>query len=662
MTDTTAPVAYGEHDFDHEDSNRSGNPHFADILQARLGRRQVLGGGLGLAVAAGLFAQPAAALAARREATPGQSAAPATLAGALGFTAVPVGRADTITVPSEYRFDVILPWGEPITGSYPAYLDGGLNSGADQEQQVGQHHDGMHFYPIGRAGSKVSSPNNHGLLVLNHEYIDLAALHPAGAIIVDGVRDADQVRKEIAAHGVSVVEIRKIGSRWTTVRGRYNRRITGATPMAITGPARGHEKLRTAYSPEGTRTRGTLNNCAHGYTPWGTYLACEENWSGYFVNRGTRPREQVRYGVPTTNGRYGWETVEPRFNATAADGNAEGDYRNEPNHFGWNVEIDPFDPTSVPLKRTAMGRFGHEGAVFAQPQTGKPVVVYMGDDAQNEYIYRFVSRHPYFPGSETNKRLLEEGILYVARFDEDGGGEWLPLDVRDAAFRAAAATAGVDFADQGDVLLNTRLAADVVGATRMDRPEWGAVDPNTGTVYFTLTNNSARTPGNVDEPNPRGPNPYGHIIRFNGESGRGTTRRLQWDLFLLSGTQTDSLDPAGNPLTADSIHASPDGLWFDEAGLLWIQTDMSGSQLASGPFGNNAMLAVDLTTNRIKRFFVGPVGCEVTGVVTTPDRRTMFVNIQHPGETGDSNWPDRGLKPRSATVVVTRRDGGIVGT
>jgi len=657
MNDQLPPVPYSEADYDYEDSNRSANPHFSDILRARLSRRRILAGGLGLAVASGVFAPVGLGHAAAIAGKP--SPQPKALANALGFTAVPVGRDDAIVVPAGYVAEAILSWGEPITGSYPPYLDGGLNSGADQEQQIGMHHDGMHYFPL--PGPRDAAGSKHGLLVMNHEYVDQNAMHPTGPITVGGVRDADQVRKEIAAHGVSVIEIRKLGTRWVTRRGRYNRRITAATEMAITGPVRGHEQVRTQYSPDGTRTRGTINNCANGYTPWGTYLTCEENWAGYFVNRGEQPREQVRYGVPTTAGRYAWETVEPRFDATPGSGSATDDYRNEPNMFGWIVEIDPFDPASTPVKRTAMGRMGHEGVVFAQPRPGKPVVAYMGDDATNEYIYKFVSRHPYLPGSGNNRRLLEEGILYVARFDDDGHGEWLPLDIRDAAFRDAADKAGVEFTDQGDVLLNTRLAADVVGATRMDRPEWGAFDPSSGMAYFTLTNNSARTPEDTDEANPRGPNPYGHIIRFLDRRGRGSSRDFTWDIFMLSGPEDDSLDPNGNALTVDNIHASPDGLWFDSSGLLWIQTDMSGSQLTACPFGNNQMLAADPVDGRVKRFLVGPYGCEVTGVTMTPDRRTMFVNIQHPGEPPPSTWPGGG-RPRSSTVVVMRGDGGIVGT
>jgi secreted PhoX family phosphatase len=304
---------------------------------------------------------------------------------------------------------------------------------------------------------------------------------------------------------------------------------------------------------------------------------------------------------------------------------------------------------------------------------------YSGDDSQNEYIYKFVTRDVYLPAPLTVARnALDRGTLYVARFNADGSGEWLPLDINDAGFRAKAAAAGVQFEDQADVLINTRLAADVAGATKMDRPEWGAVDPRDGRVYFALTNNSRRTAESIDAANPRGPNAFGHIIRWRESGDDHAATGFSWDIFLLSGTEADSANPAAGAaakLSADSIHASPDGLWFDQAGLLWIQTDMSGSQLGSGPFGNNQMLAVDPATGDIRRFLVGPVGCEVTGVVCTPDLRTMFVNIQHPGEApGDrsdpaaprkySNWPDQRPdgRPRSATVVIRKNDGGMIGT
>ncbi|MDT4837768.1 hypothetical protein FQZ97_715090 [compost metagenome] len=291
---------------------------------------------------------------------------------------------------------------------------------------------------------------------------------------------------------------------------------------------------------------------------------------------------------------------------------------------------------------------------------GRPVVCYSGDDSQNEYIYKYVSREKYRPG-QANGRLLDEGTLYVGRFNADGSGDWLPLDINDRNFLKACQDAGVTFADQGDVLINTRLAADILGATRMDRPEWGAVNPDNGEVYFTLTNNTART--TADAANPRVANAYGHIIRWRENSRDHGGRRFDWNIFLLAGPEGDSRGPNGKALAAQNILASPDGLWFDDEGRLWIQTDMSGSQLSAGPFGNNQMLVADPRSGELKRFLVGPLGAEVTGIAATPDFRTLFINIQHPGEGSTatnllSTWPDGpGKRPRSSTVVITREDG-----
>ncbi|PAU65493.1 Tat pathway signal protein [Pseudomonas sp. PIC25] len=644
-------------------SNHSQNPHINELIEG-LGRRQVLAGGAALGALAFLGVS-----------LPGSSeAAQATTQGLgifkprsrLPFTPVPVTRADTITVPQGYKATAFIPWGTPITGRYPAFLEDASNSAQDQAEQTGMHHDGMHFFPID-AQWGYGRRSDHGLLVLNHEYIDVNLLHPNGPTVVNGKRtSAEEVRKEINAHGVSVVEIRRNQQgEWEVLPSARNRRITAATPMQIRGPARGHALMRTRYSPDGTATRGTQNNCANGYTPWGTYLTCEENWAGYFATQDTTlPRELSRYGLRNTS-RFGWDTLAgdefERFDATRKAADATGDYRNEPNHFGWIVEIDPFNPDSTPVKHTALGRFAHEGLVFAPTRPGKRVVCYSGDDSQNEYIYKYVSRGKFRPGSRANSRLLDEGTLYVARFNADGSGDWLALDIDDPAFQAACAAAGVSFADQGEVLINTRLAADVVGATKMDRPEWGAAHPDTGEIYFTLTNNSSRT--TADAANPRAANAYGHIIRWRELSRDHAGTRFAWNLFLLAGPTSDSRGPNGQPLNADNILASPDGLWFDEDGRLWIQTDMSGSQLSSGPFGNNQMLVADPRTGELKRFLVGPSGCEVTGITATPDFKTLFVNIQHPGEGSTpsnllSTWPDGpGKRPRAATVIVTRENG-----
>ena len=637
-------------------SNRSANPHIQDVIN--LGRRKILAGGAALGALAFLGGVPALA----------DQAKPAfKRRNRLPFDAVSINRADTVTVPAGYAATAFIPWGTPICGSYPGYLEDASNSAQDQAQQTGMHHDGMHFFPMDAKFRARKS--DHGLLAVNHEYIDAPLLHRNGPTVVNGKRvNADEVRKEINAHGVSIVEVRRsVRGEWTMLPSARNRRITGATPMRIEGPARGHDLMKTRYSPSGTSTRGTLNNCSNGYTPWGTYLTCEENWAGYFASRDAElPRHLQRYGIRSAS-RYGWETIPgdefQRFDATVSSEDPSADYRNEPNTFGWIVEIDPFDPDSTPIKHTALGRFAHEGLVFAPTRPGAPVVCYSGDDSQNEYIYKYVSRDKYRP-QHSDSRLLDEGTLYVARFNPDGSGDWLPLDIEDAGFQQACIAAGVNFADQGEVLINTRLAADTVGATRMDRPEWGAVHPNTGDVYFTLTNNSARQ--EADAANPRAPNPYGHIIRWRELSSNHTGTQFQWDLYLLAGPQNDSRDPLGRPLSDGNILASPDGLWFDDEGRLWIQTDMSGTQLEKGPFGNNQMLVSDPQTGETKRFLVGPIGAEVTGITATPDFRTLFVNIQHPGEGSSSTeytstWPDGGnRRPRSATVVISRDDGGRV--
>ncbi|CAM5284963.1 PhoX family protein [Thauera mechernichensis] len=652
------------------------SPHFNEVLAVRMSRRQLMKGSMAAATATLFGTTLTACVSDSDNDTPAVEtpAAPGFSEPKLGFQAVAVTRADTTTVPAGYTATPFLPLGTPICGTYPEYKPDGTNTGAEQEQQMGMCHDGMHFFPIGGSST-------HGLLVMNHEYIVQPVLHANGATTVGGIRTVpDEVRKEIAAHGVAVVEIRSTAhGQWEIVRGAYNRRITGATPMAIRGPVRGHEKVRTKYSPDGTRTRGTLNNCAHGYTPWNTYLTCEENWAGYFVNKTGRPREHSRYGVATSSGRYRWETVAgdeyERFDVSVKAASASEDYRNEVNGFGWVVEIDPFDPDSTPIKRTALGRFAHEGCVYAPVVEGRPVVFYMGDDSQNEYIYKFVTRANY-SAATANGSMLDDGTLYVARFDADGSGRWLALDFNNADFLAACLAKGVSFSDQGDVLLNTRLAAATVNATPMNRPEWGAVHPHTGEVYFTLTNNSSRTV--ADAANPRAPNPYGHIVRWRETGNDAAALSFEWDIFVLSGTLTDSgkLGDATQPLGEDAIHASPDGLWIDPNGILWIQTDMSGSQQGSGPFGENQMLAAEPATGEIRRFYVGPREQEVTGVITTPDGKTMFVNNQHPGDRSTpgnftSNWPDRpqpyttvdpsGPRPRCATVIITRNDGGVIG-
>jgi secreted PhoX family phosphatase len=623
---------------------------FSDLLELRLSRRQVLTSAAVFAAASTLpLSLAGCASSLKRD-------------GTLGFKPIATAVADTVRVPEGYTATVLYAWGDPIghpSGS-PAFKQDATNTADEQALQAGMHHDGIHFFPLPYG----SENSDHGLLAMNHEYTDDGLLHS------DGFANwsAEKVRKAQNAHGASVIEVRRSGDRWTVVRpSKFARKVTARTPMRVSGPAAGSSGMRTAADPAGMEVLGTINNCAHGYTPWGTYLTCEENWDTYFVNTGELTADHVRNGVRAKGRGYRWEEFDERFDA--------GRHPNEPNRFGWVVEFDPYDPQSVPVKRTALGRFSHEGAWPAVARDGR-LVIYMGDDRTFEYIYKFVSRDPWNRSDRSaNRNLLDNGTLYVARFHEDGGGEWIPL-----VHGKGNLTTAAGFADQADVLIRTRAAGDAVGATSMDRPEWIAVHPGTSEVYCTLTNNTGRgssgRPG-VTTANPRANNVFGHIIRWREDGNDPAGLGFKWNLFALAGDpQHPEAGRHGN-IRGDSF-GSPDGLWFDDGGILWIQTDVSTSTLNRNHYarlGNNQMLAADIRTGEIRRFLTGPNGCEVTGVITTPDGRTMFVNIQHPGETSSernnprnpkavSSWPDgpSGGRPRAATVVIRKDDGGIVGT
>jgi secreted PhoX family phosphatase len=717
-----------------EDHNTSANPDFAAVLDARLSRRSLLRGGVGGAAAAVLGSWSLSAC--------GGGGLPLHK---LGFAAVPKATADLLTVPPGYTAKVLYALGDPLDMKTPEFRNDGSDTG--YEMRAGDHHDGMFWFGLSAAGAPDAESSKRGLLAMNHEALTDHFLHIAGSSARP--RPVAESDKEMPAHGITVVEVARKGHGFAYVRSSaFNRRITPATPIELAGPVRGSTLVRTRYSTAGHMTRGTINNCGSGISPWGTYLSGEENWNGYFTRaaaddaaRGNDKSVAAlnRYGKAQGGAsRHGWETSGPddrftRWDISQRGASADGsdDYRNEMNTYGYVVEVDPYDKTATVKKRTALGRFAHESADFGRLVKGKPLAVYMGDDSRGEYIYKFVSAAKWqdVDARRSNRiavgdKYLDAGKLYVARFNADGSGDWLELTL-DAP--AIAAYAGYAFADQADVLVNARLAADALGATKMDRPEWCAVHPDTGEIYYTLTNNSNRkvqpsgSQHGVDAANPRSyadpetpagsaGNRNGHIIRIKEDGGASDATGFTWDVYLF-GSQANG-DPTLvnlSGLTPDQDFSSPDGLWFSRStSLCWIQTDDGAYTDASncmllagvpGRVGDGAATTlahpaaggatVDVTTyvgmkpsaDTLRRFLVGPIDCEITGITETPDGRAIFVNIQHPGESiaaadlADptkylSHWPGNAgygaggatARPRSATVVITKDDGRRIGS
>lgn len=672
-------------------------------------------------------------------------------AAALGFAAVAKNLNDIVTVPAGYTVTVMTRLGDPIASGVGAYANDGSDS--NFASRIGDHGDALHWFGLSAAGGRDDASSTRGLMVQNHENITEQYLHPAGPTnLAAGPRPLAEVVKEIEAHGVSVVEYAQGANRaWAYVpTSAFNRRITPNTPMVFRGPAAGSALLVTAYSTDGTGGRGTINNCANGATPWATNLTAEENWAGYFRrdNSGAgsdnalrTPRELTalqRYGVTSNTGNYAWSTASTtdtaitRWDARVKGATAAADFRNEPNQFGWVVEIDPYDKTAAPRKRTALGRLGHEGA-FVRAVAGQKLAVYTGDDARREYLYKYVSTASYDAADANSAsrlamgdKYLDAGTLHVAKFNADGTGQWLPLVFGQVPARAAVgATPAYTFADQADILVNARLAADAVGATPMDRPEWAIGNPVTGEIYLTLTNNNAagRPLNGTDAANPRHyndpkgasnaaqyGNPNGHIVRLRESGDNTASLTFNWDIYLFGADSADADATNVNisGLTADNDFSSPDGLGFgrptNPAGqinpLLWIQTDdgaltdRSNCMMLAALPGRVADGGAKTITNKdstgatasqatiagkaptaatLRRFLVGPVQCEITGIDSTPDGRTLFVGIQHPGEGGSaaaptSHWPDSQsatpaatVRPRSAIVAITKDDGGVVG-
>ena len=757
---------------DDDNFNTSNNPHFQEVLTEALknpSRRNMLRGGMGLAAMFALPMLPGC----------GGVTAPsiAELPGSnlLGFNAVTKSILDQVNVPAGYSVKVLHATGDRLTSNVTQYSNQGLETD-DWNERVGDHHDGMDIFYIDANGRYSTKATSRAVLAVNHESsADSHFLHPKGQTSggVNGkkfsqfgdwdakARPGLEVLKEINLHGISVAEISLDSAGKPTgyiIDSPLNRRITPQTLVDVQGPAAHLSAIRamfvTRFDTTGATSRGTLNNCGHGITPWGTYLGCEENWAAYWnmPAGSTLPDAKIiasrkRYGVSsaalsstaTSGSGQGWYTPTDmddtdfrfsRWNVAAVGANAAADFRQEPQTFGYILEVDPLNPTSRPAKRTAMGRFAHEAAVCGIPVVGKPLAFYMGCDSRNEYIYKFVSAANWDAadiggGMAAGNKYLNEGKLYVAKFNSTGAGEWIELNISNPLITSYAGAAGFTFTNQAEIYVHTRLAADAVGATKMDRPEWGAVNPANGEIYFALTNNSAanRTPATADGANPRSyndadgkkgsGNPNGHIIRFKEQDNLGTALGFKWDIYVFGAEEDMPSNVNLSKLTANNSFSSPDGLWFSKStGICWIQTDDGAFTdetncmlLASvpGTVGDGGEFYVDneltsgttttkgvtktfiggvLGESRLRRFLVAPKGAEVTGLTESADGKVMFVNIQHPGEntpalgkadalTLESTWPGNGGglsgaygpagRPRSATLVITKNDGGKIG-
>jgi secreted PhoX family phosphatase len=728
--------------------NDSASPSFESILAARLNRRDFL---LGSARTGAMAIFGGMTLSACDSDSSEITESTEKL---LGFKAVPKSLADVVLVPEGYSYSVLYALGDPLSASTTAYKNDG--SDTDFENRAGDHHDGMEYFGLSANGLPSSSSNDRALIGMNHEATtNEDTSTPSFFLHADGgtatlPRPASEVDKETAIHGISVFEIKKSGDKFAYLSSSaYNFRIHCLTPVEIHGPASGNALLKTKYSPSGVMTRGTLNNCGTGRTPWGTLLSGEENWSGYFTRSATDDAARGsdksvtslnRYGRKQgAASRHGWETggsddKYQRWNISKTGISTDGsdDYRNELNSMGYIVEVDPYDKTRMARKHTALGRFAHEAAAFSKPVEGKPLAVYQGDDSRNEYIYKWVSTALWSSADAnpadrlaTGSKYLDSGKLYVAKFNADGSGQWIDLSIANATIAAYSAYA---FADQADVCVNSRLAGDAVSATKMDRPEWCNVNPATGEVYFTLTNNSNRRvePSSSsqlapDSANPRyytdmkgsteqKGNPNGHIIRIAENGGEASATAFTWDVYLFGAESTASTAGVNlSNLSADQDFSSPDGLVFSPStSICWIQTDDGAysdvtncMMLAALPGkvgdGNKLTLSyakadgsklnVDThvgkqpTADTLKRFLVGPSACEITGACETPDGKTLFINIQHPGETTTraniadaskytSHWPGNAgygaggssARPRSATIVISKNDGGRIGS
>lgn len=651
--------------FDDIPTNPNLSRTIGDVINARYDRRAILRGVLGVSATATLFGT--AALIAPTQAS-------ASSAGRYIFDELPWGNDQTHHIADGYNADILLRWGDPITADAPEF-DVMNQTAAAQLQQFGYNNDYVGFTPLNADGSR-------GLLCVNHEYTNEEVMFP-GLGRQDNVGFVDTTAEivdiEMAAHGGSVVEIAQSDDgKWGLVRdSKYNRRITPlTTEMTIDGPAAGHDRMKTNADPTGMTVIGTLNNCAGGMTPWGTYLMAEENFHGYFwtdtldgddkpdLSAQPEAANMKRYGVP---GRwYAWGKFHDRFNIDKEP--------NEPNRFGWIVEVDPRDPTALPVKHTAMGRFRHEGAETTVTPDGH-LVVYCGDDNRFDYLYKYVSTGKVSDDKAANSKLLSDGTLYVARFDADGQIAWLPL-----VHGTGPLTAENGFDSQADVLIDTRIAADHLGATPMDRPE--DVQPRgDGTAYVMLTNNSKRKADQIDAANPRAKSNFGHIIEIKEDGDDHAAIAGTWSILVKCGDPSVAeIGAQWNPETSENgWFASPDNCTFDADGRLWISTDQGSKWGKTGKSDGLYGLETEGELRGHSRlFFRCPVGGELCGPYFTPDSETLFLAVQHPGTDGTKDlkgferastfedpatrWPDfdPAMPPRPSVVVITKKGGGKI--
>ncbi len=653
--------------FDDIPTNPNLTHTIGEVIAARYSRRDMFRGALAVTATTAIFGTTALV-------APKQATAKGT--SRYNFTELEWGNDTQHHVAEGYDANILLRWGDPITADAPAF-DVKNQTAQAQLQQFGYNNDYVGFTALNDAGTR-------GLLCVNHEYTNeemmFSHLGRQDRAEFSGMTP-ELIDIEMAAHGGSIVEIEKeTTGEWRVDRnGKYNRRITPLnTKMTIDGPAAGHPRMKTNADPDGRTIIGTLNNCAGGMTPWGTYLMSEENFHGYFwtnqLDSDDRPdlsalppedaKRHKRYGIPGM--WYAWGNSHDRFDIDKEP--------NEPNRFGWIVEVDPRAPNAMPVKHTALGRFRHEGCETAQAADGR-IVVYSGDDNRFDYQYKYVSKGIVGEDKVANSKLLSDGTLYVARFDADGTITWLPL-----VHGTGPLTAENGFGNQGDVMIDARIAADLLGATPMDRPE-DAQPRGDGTVYLMLTNNSKRKPDAVDAANPRADSSFGHIIEIKeGDGDHGSTTG-QWSILVQCGDPAIAeVGAVWNPETSQSgWFGSPDNAAIDADGRLWVATDQGRKWAKTGK--SDGLYGVETegeARGTSKLFFRCPVGGEMCGPYFTDDQETLFVAVQHPGTDGTTKlagfernstfedpatrWPDfdPAMPPRPAVVVITKQGGGKI--